>query len=283
MENKIIVYPEMQFNTETKKAIAKGGFEKKKLLRTILYWDRIVIPCKNNLIYTSLDDVPEIVLLRAEGFIEEPELKSNFTGDFNMALYHMHMSYIMKMMESKEANYSTYELDKVIQSNVDVVSPSNGEVITFTNSFPEPDINTEINKLLEFKLKRRDQLNLLMIHLNSLELRILKAENKHTELKGVINEIDAACSDIIRLYKENGIKFNISNAKFNFSMKEIIEITGATYAGSVIAGLPQTAAILASLSAGIVSTVEVKDAISFKKIDKANPFNYVGEISKHLC
>nr|HCI9082312.1 hypothetical protein [Klebsiella pneumoniae] len=69
----------------------------------------------------------------------------------------------------------------------------------------------------------------------------------------------------------------------NFSMKEIIEVTGATYAGSVIAGLPQTAAVLASLSAGIASVVEIKDAISFKKIDKTNPFNYAGEISKHLC
>ncbi|EMX9244495.1 hypothetical protein AAH393_005231 [Klebsiella pneumoniae] len=189
----------------------------------------------------------------------------------------------MQMMKSNDANYSTYELEKMIISDHDQVSPSGGELLTFTNAFPEPDVSTEINDILEFKLKRKDQLNLLMAHLNSLELRVLKAENKHTELNKAINEIDIACADVIRLYKEKGIKFNISNAKFNFSMKEIIEVTGATYAGYVIAGLPQTAAVLASLSAGIASVVEIKDAISFKKIDKTNPFNYAGEISKHLC
>ncbi|HFN0857741.1 DUF6236 family protein [Klebsiella pneumoniae] len=283
MENKIIVFPEMQINTINKTAMLRSDIDKRKLIRTVLFWDKIIIPCNTNIFVISLDHIPEIVMLRAEKILEEPKIQVNVDGELTSVLYGMYMWYIMQMMKSNDANYSTYELEKMIISDHDQVSPSGGELLTFTNAFPEPDVSTEINDILEFKLKRKDQLNLLMAHLNSLELRVLKAENKHTELNKAINEIDIACADVIRLYKEKGIKFNISNAKFNFSMKEIIEVTGATYAGSVIAGLPQTAAVLASLSAGIASVVEIKDAISFKKIDKTNPFNYAGEISKHLC
>ncbi|EME1403988.1 DUF6236 family protein [Klebsiella pneumoniae] len=283
MENKIIVFPEMQINTINKTAMLRSDIDKRKLIRTVLFWDKIIIPCNTNIFVINLDHIPEIVTLRAEKILEEPKIQVNVDGELTSVLYGMYMWYIMQMMKSNDANYSTYELEKMIISDHDQVSPSGGELLTFTNAFPEPDVSTEINDILEFKLKRKDQLNLLMAHLNSLELRVLKAENKHTELNKAINEIDIACTDVIRLYKEKGIKFNISNAKFNFSMKEIIEVTGATYAGSVIAGLPQTAAVLASLSAGIASVVEIKDAISFKKIDKTNPFNYAGEISKHLC
>ncbi|EJD6434904.1 TPA: hypothetical protein L9J07_002849 [Klebsiella pneumoniae] len=283
MENKIIVFPEMQINTINKTAMLRSDIDKRKLIRTVLFWDKIIIPCNTNIFVINLDHIPEIVTLRAEKILEEPKIQVNVDGELTSVLYGMYMWYIMQMMKSNDANYSTYELEKMIISDHDQVSPSGGELLTFTNAFPEPDVSTEINDILEFKLKRKDQLNLLMAHLNSLELRVLKAENKHTELNKAINEIDIACADVIRLYKEKGIKFNISNAKFNFSMKEIIEVTGATYAGSVIAGLPQTAAVLASLSAGIASVVEIKDAISFKKIDKTNPFNYAGEISKHLC
>ena len=283
MENKIIVFPEMQINTINKTAMLRSDIDKRKLIRTVLFWDKIIIPCNTNIFVINLDHIPEIVTLRAEKILEEPKIQVNVDGELTSVLYGMYMWYIMQMMKSNDANYSTYELEKMIISDHDQVSPSGGELLTFTNAFPEPDVSTEINDILEFKFKRKDQLNLLMAHLNSLELRVLKAENKHTELNKAINEIDIACADVIRLYKEKGIKFNISNAKFNFSMKEIIEVTGATYAGSVIAGLPQTAAVLASLSAGIASVVEIKDAISFKKIDKTNPFNYAGEISKHLC
>lgn len=265
MENKIIVFPEMQINTINKTAMLRSDIDKRKLIRTVLFWDKIIIPCNTNIFVISLDHIPEIVTLRAEKILEEPKIQVNVDGELTSVLYGMYMWYIMQMMKSNDANYSTYELEKMIISDHDQVSPSGGELLTFTNAFPEPDVSTEINDILEFKLKRKDQLNLLMAHLNSLELRVLKAENKHTELNKAINEIDIACDDVIRLYKEKGIKFNISNAKFNFSMKEIIEVTGATYAGSVIAGLPQTAAVLASLSAGIASVVEIKDAISFKK------------------
>ncbi|OKN63261.1 DUF6236 family protein [Klebsiella pneumoniae] len=283
MENKIIVFPEMQINTINKTAMLRSDIDKRKLIRTVLFWDKIIIPCNTNIFVINLDHIPEIVTLRAEKILEEPKIQVSVDGELTLVLYGMYMWYIMQMMKSNDANYSTYELEKMIISDHDQVSPSGGELLTFTNAFPEPDVSTEINDILEFKLKRKDQLDLLMAHLNSLELRVLKAENKHTELNKAINEIDIACADVIRLYKEKGIKFNIFNAKFNFSMKEIIEVTGATYAGSVIAGLPQTAAVLASLSAGIASVVEIKDAISFKKIDKTNPFNYAGEISKHLC
>lgn len=172
MENKIIVFPEMQINTINKTAMLRSDIDKRKLIRTVLFWDKIIIPCNTNIFVINLDHIPEIVTLRAEKILEEPKIQVNVDGELTSVLYGMYMWYIMQMMKSNDANYSTYELEKMIISDHDQVSPSGGELLTFTNAFPEPDVSTEINDILEFKLKRKDQLNLLMAHLNSLELRV---------------------------------------------------------------------------------------------------------------
>ncbi|HHL1909178.1 TPA: hypothetical protein ACQ2HW_005607, partial [Klebsiella pneumoniae] len=79
----------------------------------------------------------------------------------------------------------------------------------------------------------------------------MKAENKDHELKTVINEIDIACAEIIRLYKERGIKFNLSEVKLNFNLPEIATKAGAAYVGAKEIGLSETSAVLASTLFGI--------------------------------
>ncbi|WP_228709831.1 DUF6236 family protein [Klebsiella pneumoniae] len=76
-----------------------------------------------------------------------------------------------------------------------------------------------------------------MIKLNEFELRIMKAENKEMEFKMIVNELDRACYDIIKLYKESKIKFNLSNVKFNFSIKEVMKFAGSAYGGAIAIGL----------------------------------------------
>lgn len=50
MENKIIVFPEMQINTINKTAMLRSDIDKRKLIRTVLFWDKIIIPCNTNIL-----------------------------------------------------------------------------------------------------------------------------------------------------------------------------------------------------------------------------------------
>lgn len=77
MENKIIVFPEMQINTINKTAMLRSDIDKRKLIRTVLFWDKIIIPCNTNIFVINLDHIPEIVTLRAEKILEEPKIQVN--------------------------------------------------------------------------------------------------------------------------------------------------------------------------------------------------------------
>lgn len=121
-----------------------------------------------------------------------------------------------------------------------------------------------------------------MNKINELNIRVLKAENRDLELKAAINEIDIACADVIRLYNESRIKFNLSEVKFNFNIPEIVTNAGAAYFGAKSIGLPETGAILASATYGFNTFVNFSSAMSLRRIDKSNPFNYIGQMSVKL-
>lgn len=280
MENKILIYDNSLYDAKKGLFVVNPLIETKKLRQSILYWDKIVVPCVPDFFVGNLHS-PGIYEIASAGIVEQIYTDYPQPGEMAQSLYNAHMGLMLKLFSDKKDNYTAYDIGELFIGRSDV-QVNGGELIYLVNAIPQPSEDVSITELLEFKEKRKDELRTLMTHLNSLELRIREAETKDTEFKKCINEIDIACRDIIRLYKERNIKFNLSNATFNFSMKEMIEYGGSAYAATKLLGLPETASIIAGTIAGISSAIEIKDAISFKKIDKTNPYNYVGEISVKL-
>ena len=64
-------------------------------------------------------------------------------------------------------------------------------------------------------------------------------------------------------------------------MKEIFKVASMYYAGASVV-MPQTAAQIVGVTAGILSVFSVKDSIKINRIDSGNPFNYVGYLSKEF-
>lgn len=283
MENQILLFPDMYVNSNTKEMrINSVKIGDRNLKIASLYWDKIILT-NNNIIHLGYDGEEGVIELKKEGILEEVKVNIELgNGDINDFLYQGMTAFLLKSIQRTDVNITANNANKVYISQNDIITPKQGELITFVNALPEPTPDTKLNDILEFRLKRKDELRNLMIKLNELEIRVLKSENKNLEIKAVINEIDKSCADVIRLYKERKMKFNLSNMKFNFSMKEVIKYAGTAYGGSLTIGLPQTTAIIAATAAGISTFVEVNDAFSFKNIDKANPFNYVGEMSTKL-
>lgn len=280
MENKILIHDNCIYDAKHGICTLNPSIAIEKLRSSVLYWDKIVLPFVPGIIINNLNSpgMPEIA---SAGILERVYTDYPKSGEMAESLYNAHMDLMLKLFSDKSHNYSAYDIEGLFIGRDDVKN-NGGELIHFINAIPQPSEDVSISELLEFKEKRRYELRMLMNHLNSLELRIKTAENRETEFKKCINEIDRSCSDIIRLYKERKIKFNLTNATFNFSMKEMIEYGGSAYAATKLLGLPETASIIAGTIAGISSALEIKDAISFRKVDKANPFNYVGEISVKL-
>ena len=192
------------------------------------------------------------------------------------------MKFMIESLARKDINFIASEADKVLIKNSNEVAPDNGELFTLINAIPEPDESVNIHDVLEFRHKRQGELKNLMNKINELNIRVLKAENRDLELKAAINEIDIACADVIRLYNESMVKFNLSEVRFNFNVPEIATNAGAAYIGAKTIGLPETGAVLASIAYGVNTFVNFSSAMSLRRIDKSNPFNYIGQMSVKL-
>ncbi|ENG8418159.1 hypothetical protein ABVJ62_000641 [Klebsiella pneumoniae] len=282
MENHVLMFPDMFINVNTNSVhIAQSNLNYRKLLINALYWDKI-ITTNNNLINISNEETPGVPELKMEGLFTEVMLPINGGGALATILYDSNMKFMMDSLARKDINFIASEADKVLIKNSNEVAPDSGELFTLINAIPEPDESVNIHDILEFRLKRNGELKNLMNKINELNNRVLNSQNRDLELKVAINEIDKACADVIRLYSESRIKFNLSEVKFNFNIPEIVTNAGAAYFGAKSIGLPETGAILASATYGFSTFVNFSSAMSLRRIDKSNPFNYVGQMSVKL-
>ncbi|HEE0713371.1 DUF6236 family protein [Klebsiella pneumoniae] len=282
MENHVLMFPDMFINANTNSVhIAQSNLNYRKLLINALYWDKI-ITTNNNLINISNEETPGVPELKMEGLFTEVMLPINGGGALATILYDSNMKFMMDSLARKDINFIASEADKVLIKNSNEVAPDSGELFTLINAIPEPDESVNIHDILEFRLKRNGELKNLMNKINELNNRVLNSQNRGLELKVAINEIDKACADVIRLYSESRIKFNLSEVKFNFNIPEIVTNAGAAYFGAKSIGLPETGAILASATYGFSTFVNFSSAMSLRRIDKSNPFNYVGQMSVKL-
>lgn len=276
------MFPDMFINaSENTVHVKQSGLSYRKLLINTLYWDKI-ITTNNNIIHISNDRAPGVRELKNEGIYSEINLPLTGEGDIAALIYEANMKFMIESLARKDINFIASEADKVLIKNSNEVAPDNGELFTLINAIPEPDESVNIHDVLEFRHKRQGELKNLMNKINELNIRVLKAENRDLELKAAINEIDIACADVIRLYNESRIKFNLSEVKFNFNIPEIVTNAGAAYFGAKSIGLPETGAILASATYGFNTFVNFSSAMSLRRIDKTNPFNYVGQMSVKL-
>ncbi|HCD3612716.1 TPA: hypothetical protein NBN87_005256, partial [Klebsiella pneumoniae] len=225
---------------------------------------------------------PGLPELKREGILCEVMISLEGDVDTISELYDANMKFLMDSLSRKDINFIASEANDVLIKNTMEVAPDNGELFTLINAMPEPDESVNIYDVLEFRSKRKHELKNLMNKINELNIRVINSENRDLELKLAINEIDKACADVIRLYGESRIKFNLSEVKFNFNIPEIVTNVGTAYFGAKSIGLPETSAVLASITYGVTTFVNFSSAMSLRRIDKANPFNYVGQMSVKL-
>ncbi|HDS8729519.1 TPA: DUF6236 family protein [Klebsiella pneumoniae] len=280
MKNKIIIQNGFSYRS-TENLSIRMGLLPDGLISKVLYWDN-VINLKTK--FFESKDAKIIELLTNEGifqdeYFELSPVRRTSTSNMVPTFLNSIQNKVITLLKDKSTNYITENLPFEYINNNSETDISGGCILHMVNTIPLPDDSTDIEKVLEFRLKRSDQLRLLINHINSLSIRVESSTAPGTELRKAMNDIDLACAEAIRIYKENNIKINHSNIKINFNIKDIMKVAAATYGGASLI-MPQTAAAFSGIVAGAASTVDWQDAISIKKIDTSNPFNYVAQAIK---
>ncbi|ELP0296182.1 TPA: hypothetical protein OUF01_000795 [Klebsiella michiganensis] len=259
-----------------------GGAEPIKNINSkILYWDKIV---NLELEHIVPNEDSYITTLKREGIYESVHIDfypfpiDNF---FIQNFANATKDKIIELLENKSINYVAEDISKDIYFNDCIINQTNGMLMQLANALPFPDDRVPLDKVLEFRLKRKDMLRELLNHINTIELRVSSSENQAHELRAALNEIDIGCTNAIRAYKESGIKFQLTKVEFNFNMKDILAVSGSVFGGTSMF-LPRTTAASLAVMAGVISTLNIRASMQINRIDKKNPFNYTAEINKHL-
>lgn len=96
-----------------------------------------------------------------------------------------------------------------------------GALVKLVNAIPVPDRNVPFEEIFEFKLKRKDELDLLRHEIDGLFESWISAEDPDHKLRMMVKRIESTCGSLVRVSKESRILFRKSTWWIGFSMSAI--------------------------------------------------------------
>lgn len=263
----IIVSPPITINGNSIH-ISKSSIDSVELRRAVIFWDRIVKPVNN---IVGLGPSTDELFLTECGIFEEIEINSQFasgqisSGQISQVFANCHLK-AFDILEEKEPGLWTLSEG---ENSFNLIGGERfkygrGALVELHRAIPLPAGEVPLNDLLEFKIKRRDELIDLKIELDNFFSRINNAIDSEFELQRAVTDIDKKCADVIAVGKESKIKFSLSDFSFGVSLEidsgNILKL-GALGAllGSVV-GLP----IVGAAVGGVTSALKIHASLGGK-------------------
>lgn len=237
---------------------ATSSISRKEVNYYSLYWDGFIVP-SNTVIG---NDIPFERDLMDMGLLERPKLTYYSSEGLPEAI----AQFQVELLE----NY------RKIQSSVDwsLHFPGETEVFPLTedplyenlrfellNSLPVPDETIELADILEFKARRKDELDALHAYIDDIYLQVLKSPDVPLLKAGAYSEFEKALRDINSLSKESWkdsiVGFNFS---FDFSSPKDVAVAFLGAAGATLSDNKYELAI--GLAAAGISALNIKKSKS---------------------
>lgn len=257
-------------------AIKQTMLDQQELRFALLFWDELVWPQSRALHIAS---GPDEQFLEQEGVLSRPEY--TFDGDMAQGLLKTYMRAFDEHDKREPGAWALSQGETSLLVADGQAIEGNGTTLELYRAIPIPRHDVPLQEVLEFRARRKDELLLLRQHLDGFVQGM--ASTTASGIATRVNEIDAACSDLLRVGKEWRFPMHLSNLKTTFGLSTP-KFLGAIGGGWKIAepyGL--TAATATAAIAGLVSTLELKADIGFRPVRRPkNPYRYAYFIEREL-
>uniref|UniRef100_UPI003B526F6E DUF6236 family protein n=1 Tax=Roseovarius indicus TaxID=540747 RepID=UPI003B526F6E len=247
----------------------------------LLYWDKIYAPIAVRGMSPSYDNAVDSLI--ELGAAESIDLKSenSFSSHEKEALIKKYRNALASLDGRKSEVWSVLPLlpvqDSTIAAQVSPYLPNSRKTIAsievcLRKALPVPEREIPYNDILEFKEKRRDQLNRLHAELTQLSSRYVLAADDETALKLSMNDLTNAVSELQKVYEEKWIIKVTKNFSAAFAIEGLLPAS-VTY----LAGVPIDKAFMAGAGCAIVRSAV---SASLPPKHKNNPYAYTLDASK---
>ena len=265
MEERVILYgPKIIISPQG--VLHDGGIYSIDLRKFLLYWDFMDFPYYDKFGTTNLSINPDALLLKEQGFLRQSKIIDNnlkpvasytkeWLDQFLMLQYNAKSKYESQgTICSINQRHSFLQVPTEIQEKMEVFE------LELFNCLPVPAADVPISKILEFKMRRYDELNQLRLKIDSL---YLETKNNFEDLRvknKAIFELKNSLKDIDTLLNENKI------SKLFTGFKVLLKIPMHLFGGFLTGQAAGTSLNLPLFESGVLGVMAAGLTIEPKSI-----------------
>jgi hypothetical protein len=242
-----------------------GGMPPEKLRYYALYWDKIVIT-DSNIFGSGISG--ELQALADVGIVSKETARISISGRFNggdlASLHFQGLAQVAASLTNKNPGQWA-----IHQSGDQIIIPDNmsSELVTadfqLTRCLPVPKADLPLDKLLEFKLKRLDELLALRASLDELYLEISKSADIPRSKIAQIQRLESAIRDLDKVAQQSWGERLLASRKVSLDINY-----GSVMAGAVSGGLAGATfanplvGVIAGATHALVSSLKFEVSVS---------------------
>lgn len=267
----LIVSPPVTVNEGGGFYLRQSWLDPTELRFSLLFWDRLAWP--TGLIKMGSSEAEEY--LEECGILERPHYNQTGLLAAQIAAY-----------EEKEAKdpgaWAIAQGENSLLVEGGSWETGNGALIELSRAIPIPAENVHLNEILELKERRKDELMRFRLHMEAIAEEISNSPHKSEKLQFHINEINAACSDLMALGRDWQFPMRVStmNASLNLKPGLVASVMGAWEFGAKYCG---ELAFTSAAAAGLYHGIKINHDIGFRSIRKpVSPYRYAYRVHTEL-
>lgn len=277
-ERGIILRPNVEINLK-KNSISTGDpWPRLDIHRSLLFWDRITIPRSKTVDLGISADLQ---------FLIDCNLADEFHTAFEgSAAKILALSYAACFSERNRiqpgqwalrASSSSFEL-----SEVDL-RDRRGATIELHRAIPIPEGDTPLSEILDFRVKRRDELNEFRSIVDKFFEVWLRSEDKDFTLRRLQNEISTSVRSLSRTMAEKRFKVRKNSFLAGIALSSAAALEASIALPSL--GFSQDPLTITATAAAVASfgmTFQLSSAPIIQEVS-SSPFKYAFSIEDELC
>jgi hypothetical protein len=274
----IVVSPPIEI--EGSSLFAKSSnLDPQQLAIWTLFFDKIVWPSSRAIHFSS---GPNELFLEECGVLTRPDY--TVWGDGAQGIAHGQIKAFRELDAKEPGCWSLAQGENSLLLKDYSLEPNQGLMLELVNAIPVPDKTVPLNEVLEFKLKRYDELEFLRKELDKFVSQIAKSEDKTAEFEKCIKQLDIACADAIRVSREWQQPIRLTSLKASFSISTDKLVVNGLVANAVLSsGMPILAAALVSAALAVVPVFKIGSDFGWRGLKRElGPYRYVYQINNEL-
>lgn len=280
MERGVIISPHFTFDGSSLHFPGLAGIEPINLKHYLLYWDKVDFP-NNNMIHIA--DSPEFELLYQENVFQRTNVTFNsFSGNLGDA-YLLAQAEAIRVLNEKNPGKWT-----LAQNSTKFTLPENISVETASiefelyNILPTPGNDVSYDDLLEFKVKRNDELKAFRTYMDEIYLEITINRDIPRAKNVALTKLEKSISDLTIAANESWSSKLLSGLKVELSIPNIVD---NTFKGAGIAAMSSIPISLGAAAGAIASVIKFDFSSAPKVVGTkglCSDFAYIASVNHEL-